>query len=108
MWLALSEGFLSIVGHRDKPEHLLVRARNRKHLRRAFPNAEIYFNPLADYPFRADILREDVISFISKRMSMMTYENFKNTIGEERYHDAAIRIWETMNDYGRPHRSDEE
>ena len=34
MWIALTEGWLSIVAHRDKPDHLLVRARNPKHITR--------------------------------------------------------------------------
>jgi hypothetical protein len=44
MWIALTEGWLSIVAHRDKPDHLLVRARNPKHIRRAFPDEEMYTN----------------------------------------------------------------
>ena len=61
MWVALTEGWLSIVAHRDKPDHLLVRARNPKHITRTFPDAEMYTNADADYPFRADVLRADVI-----------------------------------------------
>ena len=34
MWIALTEGWLSIVAHHDKPDHLLVRARNPKHITR--------------------------------------------------------------------------
>lgn len=37
MWLALSNGWLSIVAHRDKPGHVLVRARNQNHIESYFP-----------------------------------------------------------------------
>ena len=108
MWVALTEGWLSIVAHRDKPDHLLVRARNPKHITRTFPEAEMYSNADADYPFRADVPREDVIDFMSRRLEHMQYDNFKNTINEEAYHDAALGVWQTMYRYGRYYRGDAE
>lgn len=108
MWVALTEGWLSIVAHRDKPDHLLVRARNPKHIRRAFPDEEMYTNADADYPFRADVLREDVARFLVRRLELMTYDNFKNTIKEDAYHDAALDVWRTMYRYGEEYRGDAE
>jgi len=106
MWIALTEGWLSIVAHRDKPDHLLVRARNPKHIRRTFGEQVMYTDTDADYPFRADVLREDVARFLVRRLEHMTYDNFKATIDENRYHDAALNVWRTMYRYGEDYRGD--
>ena len=102
MWVALTEGWLSIVAHRDKPDHLLVRARNPKHITSTFPDAEMYTLTSADSPFRADVPREDVIEFMSRRLEHMTYDNFKNTIDKQDYgyREAATSIWTVMYQYG--------
>ena len=68
MWIALTEGWLSIVAHRDKPDHLLVRARNPSHIRRTFGERVMYTDADADYPFRADVPREDVARFLVRRL----------------------------------------
>tara|TARA_R100000541_G_scaffold38508_1_gene46308 strand:+ start:782 stop:1144 length:363 start_codon:yes stop_codon:yes gene_type:complete len=108
MWVALTEGWLSIVAHRHKPDHLLVRARNPKHITRTFPDAEMYTITSADYPFRADVLREDVIDFIANRLDYMQYDNFKNTIDKQDYgyREVANTVWTVLYQYGIPFRHD--
>jgi hypothetical protein len=108
MWIALTEGWLSIVAHRDKPDHLLVRARNPSHIRRTFGERVMYTDANADYPFRADVPRGAVIDFLINRLERMTYDNFKNTIDDDRYHDAAVNVWRTMYRYGEDYRGDAE
>ena len=108
MWIALTEGWLSIVAHRDKPDHLLVRARNPKHITRTFGEQVMYTDANADYPFRADVPRGAVIEFLSRRLVHMNYDNFKNTIGDERYHDAALDVWRAMFRYGEDYRGEAE
>jgi len=106
MWIALTEGWLSIVAHRNKPDHLLVRARNPKHIRRTFGEQVMYTDADADYPFRADVPREDVARFLVRRLEHMAYDNFKNTIDDDRYHDAAVDVWRAMYRYGENYRGD--
>ena len=108
MWIALTEGWLSIVAHRDKPDHLLVRARNPSHIRRTFGEQVMYTDANADYPFRADVSREDVARFLVRRLEHMSYDNFKNTIDDDRYHDAALDVWRAMYRYGENYRGDAE
>ena len=108
MWIALTEGWLSIVAHRDKPRHLLVRARNPNHIRRTFPKATMYTDANADYPFRADIPRGVVIDLIINRLEHMRYDNFKATIDDEDYHDAALDVWRAMYRYGQDYRGEAE
>ena len=104
MWLALSDGWLSIVAHRDKPECLLVRARNENHIESYFPDADIYIITDADYPYRADIRRIDVGLTIASYIHHIQYDNYKNSVNEEELHNALIGVWQTMYHYGGIHR----
>lgn len=104
MWLFLSGGFLSIVAHRYKPNHVLVRARNMGHLKQAFPNAEYYTYTDSDYPYRADIERSEVSDMIADYVVNMSYDNFKNSVLEQKYENACHAIWNIMFRYGIPHR----
>jgi hypothetical protein len=108
MWVALTEGWLSIVAHRHKPDHLLVRARNPKHITRTFRDADMYIITSADYPFRADVPREDVIEFMSRRLEHMTYDNFKNTIDKQDYgyREVVNIVWSVLYEYGISYRFD--
>lgn len=104
MWLALSNGWLSIVAHRDKPEHVLVRARNQNHIESYFPDADIYTDADADYPYRADIHRDVVADVMTEYVYDIQYDNYKNSVNEEELHDALIGVWQTMYRYGHTHR----
>tara|TARA_Y100000004_G_scaffold64976_1_gene72940 strand:- start:1667 stop:1984 length:318 start_codon:yes stop_codon:yes gene_type:complete len=104
MWIYLTEGALSIVAHRDKPDHLLVRSRHPDSIRRAFPDAEQYYIQDADYPYRADILRDDVISFLERRLSLLNYDNFKNTVDDYDYSRLLGDVWHTHFRWGEKHR----
>ena len=104
MWVALSEGWLSIVAHRDKENYLLVRARNEKHIESYFPEAELYIDAGADYPYRADILRDDVADVIGNYAFNIEYDNYKNSVNKEHLHDSLVGVWQEMYKYGRTYR----
>lgn len=104
MWLNLSDGFLSIVAHRHKPDHLLVRARKREHLMDNFPDVEMYIDRLADYPYRADVLREDVAQFLTEYCDSMQYDNFKGSVKDDEYHRILVKIWSIIGGYGERYR----
>ena len=104
MWIYLTEGALSIVAHRDKPDHLLVRSRHPNTIERAFPDAEQYYIQDADYPYRADILRDDVIFFLERRLSLLKYDNFKNTVDDYDYSRLLGDVWHTYFRWGEKHR----
>ena len=57
MWICLNDAFISAVQHRDKPNHLMVRARRREHLAAVFPEAEIIETPTADYRWRVVVTK---------------------------------------------------
>tara|TARA_R100000353_G_C6487598_1_gene190853 strand:+ start:603 stop:929 length:327 start_codon:yes stop_codon:yes gene_type:complete len=104
MWIYLTEGALSIVAHRDKPNHLLVRSRHPDAIERTFRDAEMYFIQDADYPYRADILREDMIDFLTLRLKVMNYHNFKNTVDDEDYSRLLTDVWFTHFQWGKEYR----
>ena len=104
MWIYLTEGAFSIVAHRNKPDHLLVRSRHPNTIKRAFPDAEQYYIQDADYPYRADILREDVAEFLSHRLKHMNYDNFKNTVLDYSYSRLLGKVWATYFNWGEKYR----
>ena len=105
MWIYLTEGAFSIVAHRDKPDHLLVRSRHPNSIRRAFPHAKQYYIQDADYPYRADIRRNHVAEFLIQRLTLMTYDNFKNTVvNDEDYSNLLNKIWATHFNWGENYR----
>ena len=104
MWLYLSGGFLSIVAHRHQPDDLLVRARHPDHINGVFPEAQVIHLGAADYPYRTVLPREAVQEAVSAYLSSMAYDNFKNSIPDDDYHDVCLDVWRTMWAYGNRNR----
>ena len=93
MWVFLSGGFVSIVAHRDLPDHLMVRARDPEHLRQIWPSAEVQLTPSADYPARVVLARGEVSKRLSEEIESMMYPNFKASLTDESYHDLCLDVW---------------
>ena len=104
MWLFVSGGFLSVVGHRTQPDGLLVRARHPEHIRAVFSEAELIHMPGADYPYRTVVSRDAVQTAMINHIQTMTYDNFKASIDDVEYHNACLDVWRTMWAYGYRHR----
>ena len=100
MWLFFSDGFLSIVAHRDLPDYLLVRTRNMSHLKDLFPKAEHFTLLNSDYPHRAIIPRKVACDMITNYMMSMKYDNFKKSVPDKHFKDACNMIWSIMYQYG--------
>jgi len=66
---------LSIVVHREKENHLLVRAREQGVIEEIFPEAETSRTPNADYLYRAEIDRAEVGRTIEDLFIDMDYDN---------------------------------
>ena len=101
MWLFLSDSFLSIVSHRDKPGILLVRARQEGDIEAFFPNAEIQENSGTDYRFRVEVPSEEVAEVLANQTRAITYSNFKDTVKKESRYMAYLKVWDTMRWWGR-------
>ena len=108
MWLYVSNGFLSIVAHRNQSDDLIVRARNPTHITSLFPNAQVVHMPTADYPYRTILRRNFVEETVACYVKNIGYDNFKASIDDFEYHDACIDIWRTMWTYGNRYRNEDD
>ena len=101
MWIFLSDAFLSVVADKDDPSgpRLLVRSRREGDIERVFPEADVTTTPAADYRFRAWLPRERVAAVLMQQVETLAYANFKNTIHDRDYHDAALDVWNVMYTY---------
>ena len=96
MWVCLSNSFLSIV-HKDcGPDELLVRARRPGDIEAVFPEAKVVKSTDTDYLFRAVISRACVAATIAAEVSAIDYNNFKNSVKNNRLHDAYAAVWSIM------------
>lgn len=98
MWIFLSDAFLSVVADKDDPsgERLLVRARRSGDIEHVFPEAKVFSVAGADYAFRAWLPRQRVADGIQERVQSLAYANFKDSIEDVAYHDAALATWNAM------------
>lgn len=105
MWIFLNDAFVSIVAHREKPEHLHVRARIAGDLERAFPGSDVLETPHGDYRFRADIPRKAVARVMGDALEAIEYPNFKGSIaaGDRDRYGTYTDVWSSMLDWQRRH-----
>lgn len=97
MWIFLQVGFLSVVAHRDKPEIVLVRARQRdavEYVRTVLAERggevpEIVRNVKADYPWRLEVRRDDFAAFLAEEARTIRADNFKNAATRLHGHSSA-------------------
>ncbi len=79
MWLFTNNSFISVVQHRDKPDSVLVRARQAEHISALFPDKEIHATPDADYAFRIFITKQELKEVLNNYIDdKLTYPNFKS------------------------------
>lgn len=96
MWVFTSFGFFSVVQHRARPDHVLVRARDRADLvalvkRVGKPKPAIRHTPAADYPYRLELAKGRFASFMSSIALELDYPNFKGAVAERQgYERAAV------------------
>lgn len=96
MWVFTSKSFVSIVEYPGETEFLWVRARFPGHIEEAFPGFEVHETPECDYRYRARIGRDNVARWLSREVQEVRYGNFKQSIGENFYHDACLSVWTEM------------
>lgn len=96
MWLFTTKGFISAVAHIDKPNTMIVRARTRQHLKEVCPGAYITTSKDADYHFRTEMSKDRFAQIVDNAIREIDYPNFKNTIRDKKYHDAALNVWWDM------------
>lgn len=98
MWIFLNRAMLSVVAHRGKPHHFMVRARFEGDLERVFPKAKVLRTPNADYLFRATVTRRQVAAALALELGAVEYDNFKASVPHadaDRVH-AYSGVWDVM------------
>jgi hypothetical protein len=96
MWLFTVDGFLSIVDKDCEPHQLLVRARVRGDIERAFPDARVTETRKADYRYRAVINRNALANYLRRQVQTLDYGNFKNVIDDHDRHETYMQVWSAM------------
>jgi hypothetical protein len=96
MWISLSDAFLSIVAIPGYPELLKVRARRSGDIERIFPDAVVQRTPGRDYLYRTELPRAIVSRMIAASLDAIDYDNFKNSVDDDRLHSAYSLVWSTM------------
>ena len=96
MWICLNNAFISAVQHRDKPDHLMVRARMREHLAAVFPNVEIIETTKADYRWRVVVHKATFKQAVCQQVDRIDYDNFKNSVEDHDLHDCFSQVWGIM------------
>lgn len=99
MWIMLTDCFLSIV-HKDcGPGELLVRARRAGDIRKVFgKDVKVTRYTNSDYLYRAVVPRRDVIAALTGEIESIHYPNFKNSVKDDRLHEAYLKVWTAMAD----------
>lgn len=103
MWVFTETGFVSAVQHRDNPDYLVVRSRDRQSLQELadVSAVDIKFLTGSDYPYRVFVPREDFKSWMNDQIDFLGYDNFKNRVAVTRGKDYAYTlgsVWSAMHD----------
>lgn len=110
MWLITEDGFASVVAHRDRPDHLLVRARAEADLENlcrvaseegvsGFDPVGIFSLDAADYRWRLEVRRDDFAALAAALVGRIDYDNFKSRVSRrdsERAH-LYMDVWSVLN-----------
>lgn len=102
MWLFTTQGFYSVVAHRDDPGTLIVRARTAGDivsLREQIPEIEPFEDASADYRHRALVSRAEWLAAVAQLTAEIDYDNFKSEVARQQGRDRARaygRVWGEM------------
>jgi hypothetical protein len=104
MWIFTSTGFVSVVTHRDDPDLVVVRARDRVSLEPLIERTGAELNPWEswDYAFRIVVPRRVFASWLAEQAEAIDYPNFKDSAKARRggeFVTALGRVWQAMYDF---------
>jgi hypothetical protein len=98
MWIFTQKGFLSVVAHNTKPDILIVRSRFKGHIEKIFGAVCVLDDAQRDYRFRAELPIKEVANVISRLVSQIDYDNFKNSLNiyDEKYLDCCLDVYNSV------------
>lgn len=103
MWLFTEGGFVSAVQHRENPDYLVVRARDKQSLQNLADICEvnITMKEISDYPYRVVVQRHAFAQWVNDQVDFLGYDNFKNRVAITRgkeYARTLGSVWSVMHD----------
>lgn len=101
MWICFNDGFVSAVEHRDSPDILMIRARRREILENLFPGEDIVEGGSTDYHYRVVVAKTAFADVVSKRISEISYPNFKDSVEDHEMHELYEKFWSLHRRYQR-------
>jgi hypothetical protein len=120
MWIFTDFGFFSVVRHRTRHDHLVVRARSPQDLYNlvdkygtvlSLDKSSVKLTPSADYGSRIEVSDDAWSTVVSSIAKSIDYDNFKDTVytkmGPFRAHLCG-KVWGTMLDLQRSYESEED
>ncbi|MGI9021357.1 MAG: hypothetical protein ACR2G3_11685 [Solirubrobacterales bacterium] len=102
MWLFTTQGFYSVVAHRNDAAKVIVRARAREDLealKNQIPSLRIFEDAEADYRYRAVVDHEKWVAAVAILAAGIDYPNFKSAVAERQGIDRErvyMRVWAEM------------
>ncbi|MEO2208726.1 MAG: hypothetical protein ABGX06_02140 [Candidatus Poseidoniia archaeon] len=97
MWMFTTEGFLSIVQHKDLPDHFQVKGRVADPLESLWPDQEIEVIGWADYRYRITITKDEGFPVLNQCIESIDYTSFKDECSNQhQYYNVLGRIWNLM------------
>jgi hypothetical protein len=101
MWICLNDAFVSAVADHKNPRMLKVRARKRQHLEKLFPGVKIQGSARTDYGWRVLVTKQAFAALVSQRIHGIDYDNFKDSVVDDKLHDLYADMWQLHYDYQR-------
>jgi hypothetical protein len=103
MWVFTNKGAVSIVQDWKTKDKMWVRSRLKEHLLYFVGNSvgvkkRIQHTPDNDYAFRVSMTRREVGACMVAMTADIDYDNFKNSIKDNKYHGACSKIWTALLD----------
>ena len=100
MWAFTRHGFISVVQNRDVADNFLVRSRDVRPLQELWPNHDIITLKDADYRFRINVNKDEVMGALGEHILSIDYDNFKNECVDDReYLKSLGSVWRVMYEY---------
>ena len=101
MWICFNDGFVSAVEHRDSSDLMMIRARRRDVLQSLFPNEHVIEGGSTDYQYRVVVSKAVFGDVVSKRISEISYPNFKDSVEDHGLHELYEKFWSLHRRYQR-------
>jgi hypothetical protein len=93
MWIFTRSGYLAITQNKEHKGLFHVRSRVKGDIERYWPTAEVEYTPEADYLYRTNLPKTEVMNAIGHAIMAITYTSFKGSIEDVRRKPYIMDVW---------------